>query len=159
MTVGRAGTDVAADAEALGRLISLGYRIPSGLSTTSITEAVIDQLSGIGGSNSLGFGNARVRSLADAVAKVLGEHLASTKTDRGQIPMSVRDDGTLVVSPLKAAPTAVGLGNGNGSGNGTGAALAIKGKVTGDFCPSCGQIALVNEEGCHKCYVCGFSSC
>jgi ribonucleoside-diphosphate reductase alpha chain len=30
---------------------------------------------------------------------------------------------------------------------------------TGDFCPNCGQMALVNEEGCRKCYNCGYSSC
>jgi hypothetical protein len=29
----------------------------------------------------------------------------------------------------------------------------------GDLCPECGQAALVNEEGCRKCYACGFSEC
>jgi ribonucleoside-diphosphate reductase alpha chain len=29
----------------------------------------------------------------------------------------------------------------------------------GDLCPECGQAALVNEEGCRKCYVCGYSEC
>jgi ribonucleoside-diphosphate reductase alpha chain len=29
----------------------------------------------------------------------------------------------------------------------------------GDLCPECGQAAMVNEEGCHKCYACGFSEC
>jgi ribonucleoside-diphosphate reductase alpha chain len=163
ITVGRAGSDVAADAEALGRLISLSYRIPSGLSTVSITEAVIDQLSGIGGSNSLGFGNARVRSLADAVAKVLGEHLAIGRKQNSPVPMAIRDDGTLVAASTMGSAETVshgnGSANGSGNGNGNGHAKAIHGRVTGDFCPSCGQIALVNEEGCHKCYVCGFSSC
>ena len=27
----------------------------------------------------------------------------------------------------------------------------------GDLCPECGQAAVVNEEGCRKCYACGFS--
>jgi hypothetical protein len=29
----------------------------------------------------------------------------------------------------------------------------------GDLCPECGEAALVNEEGCRKCYSCGFSQC
>lgn len=143
VTVGRAGSDVAADAEALGRLISLAFRIPSALSARSVAEAVIDQLAGIGGSNSLGFGNARVRSLADAVAKVLAEHVGLT---------SVRRGGPVQVSVAEAheATTAPPVGNGH---------TAVPVRTTGDFCPSCGQIALVYEEGCRKCYVCGFSSC
>ena len=28
-----------------------------------------------------------------------------------------------------------------------------------DLCPECGQATLVNEEGCRKCYSCGFSEC
>jgi len=29
----------------------------------------------------------------------------------------------------------------------------------GDLCPDCQQATLVNEEGCRKCYSCGFSEC
>ena len=29
----------------------------------------------------------------------------------------------------------------------------------GDLCPDCGAPALINEEGCRKCYSCGFSEC
>jgi ribonucleoside-diphosphate reductase alpha chain len=29
----------------------------------------------------------------------------------------------------------------------------------GDLCPECGEGGLVNEEGCRKCYSCGFSEC
>jgi ribonucleoside-diphosphate reductase alpha chain len=29
----------------------------------------------------------------------------------------------------------------------------------GDLCPECGQAAFVNEEGCRKCYACGYSEC
>jgi len=29
----------------------------------------------------------------------------------------------------------------------------------GDLCPDCGQAAVVNEEGCRKCYACGYSEC
>jgi ribonucleoside-diphosphate reductase alpha chain len=29
----------------------------------------------------------------------------------------------------------------------------------GDLCPECGEAAMVNEEGCRKCYSCGYSEC
>lgn len=29
----------------------------------------------------------------------------------------------------------------------------------GDLCPDCGTAALINEEGCRKCYSCGFNEC
>lgn len=29
----------------------------------------------------------------------------------------------------------------------------------GDLCPECGAAGVVNEEGCRKCYSCGFSEC
>ena len=29
----------------------------------------------------------------------------------------------------------------------------------GDLCPECGEASVVNEEGCRKCYSCGFSEC
>ncbi len=31
--------------------------------------------------------------------------------------------------------------------------------VSGDICPSCGSSALIYEEGCSKCYACGYSEC
>ncbi len=29
----------------------------------------------------------------------------------------------------------------------------------GALCPECGEAAVVNEEGCRKCYACSFSEC
>lgn len=31
--------------------------------------------------------------------------------------------------------------------------------LIGDLCPECGEAAVVNEEGCRKCYTCGYSEC
>jgi uncharacterized OB-fold protein len=31
--------------------------------------------------------------------------------------------------------------------------------VRANLCPSCGQVSLVYEEGCKKCYSCGHSEC
>jgi ribonucleoside-diphosphate reductase alpha chain len=74
--VGKAGSDTAAVAEAIGRLVSLALRMPSPLTARERLIEVIDQLSGIGGGRPLGFGPNRVQSLPDAVAQVLARHIA-----------------------------------------------------------------------------------
>ncbi len=75
LNVGKAGSDTAAVAEAIGRLISLVLRLPSPLSSGRRLNQVVRQLRGIGSGRSLGFGRERVRSLPDGVAQVLAEHL------------------------------------------------------------------------------------
>jgi ribonucleoside-diphosphate reductase alpha chain len=35
----------------------------------------------------------------------------------------------------------------------------ISSALIGDLCPECGKAAVVNEEGCRKCYNCSFSEC
>ena len=65
--IGKAGSDVSAFTESIGRLISIALQ--SGVSTSE----VINQLTGIGGSNSVGLGKNKVRSVPDAIASVLSE--------------------------------------------------------------------------------------
>lgn len=73
LNVGKAGSDVAGLAEAIGRLCSLCLRLPCQLPSRERVAAIVHQLGGIGGGRSLGFGAKRVRSLPDAVARVLAE--------------------------------------------------------------------------------------
>ena len=75
MNVGKAGTEVTAVSEAMGRLISLVLRMPAALPPTERLRWVTEELIGIGGGRPLGFGANRVRSLPDGVAQVLAEHL------------------------------------------------------------------------------------
>ncbi len=76
VNLGKAGSDLAADAEAIGRLISLVLRMPSPLTPEERVQQVVEELSGIGGSRAVGFGTERVRSLPDGVAHALREDLA-----------------------------------------------------------------------------------
>jgi ribonucleoside-diphosphate reductase alpha chain len=76
LNVGKAGSDVSAVSEAIGRLISLVLRLPATLPPTERMRWVMDELAGIGGGRALGFGANRVRSLPDGVAQVLAEHLS-----------------------------------------------------------------------------------
>ncbi len=87
--VGKAGSDTAAVAEAIGRLISLVLRMPSTLSSQERLTEVIDQLSGIGGRRPMGFGPNRVRSLPDAIAQVLARHctLVDAEQPPEQLPL------------------------------------------------------------------------
>jgi ribonucleoside-diphosphate reductase alpha chain len=86
VNIGSSGSDVMAFAEALGRLISLALRIPSPLTQSEKIQQIVDQLSGIGGSRSVGFGAARVLSLPDALAQVLNEYSASVEEHLHQGP-------------------------------------------------------------------------
>jgi ribonucleoside-diphosphate reductase alpha chain len=74
VNIGSSGSDVMAFAEALGRLISLVLRTPSPLTQREKISQIVDQLSGIGGSRSVGFGAQRVLSLPDALAQVLADY-------------------------------------------------------------------------------------
>jgi ribonucleoside-diphosphate reductase alpha chain len=89
--VGKAGSDTAAVAEAIGRLISLTLRMPSPLTAQERLVEVIDQLTGIGGRRPMGFGPNRVRSLPDAVAQVLARHLALVEAEQPpeQLPLPI----------------------------------------------------------------------
>jgi ribonucleoside-diphosphate reductase alpha chain len=89
--VGKAGSDTAAVAEAIGRLISLALRMPSPLTSQERLTEIIDQLAGIGGGRPLGFGPNRVRSLPDAVAQVLARHCALVEAEQPpeQLPLPI----------------------------------------------------------------------
>jgi len=139
MQVGKAGSDTASVTEALGRLISLILRLPSALPPADRLQEVVDQLSGIGGGRQLGIGRNRVRSLPDAVAQVLAEFLGSDAA-HGDEPR----EAPPAVTPVPAIVPA---------------ATAPSRTMKADLCPECGDAALVYEEGCQKCYSCGFSEC
>jgi ribonucleoside-diphosphate reductase alpha chain len=140
ITIGRAGSDVMAMAEGYGRSISLYLRTPSHLSRGEKVQELVDQLRGIGGARSIGFGEARVSSLPDAIARALAEHWLND----AEIPVQKSLDKT-PVSPSKPG--------GNG-GNGRRSSVIL----TGNLCPECGML-LAREEGCQKCYFCGYSEC
>jgi ribonucleoside-diphosphate reductase alpha chain len=96
INIGSSGSDVMAVAEALGRLISLVLRTPSPLTQQEKVAEIVHQLSGIGGSRSLGFGAQRVLSLPDAIAQVLDEYAERIEEhvqQTGMLPdLSVRGD-------------------------------------------------------------------
>jgi ribonucleoside-diphosphate reductase alpha chain len=151
INIGKAGSDVAALAEALGRLISVHLQIDSSLDQNERAEEVARQLRSIGGSTSIGFGENRVRSLPDAVGRALELHIA-------QLSGAATAD--------EAAPAANGAAPSALASNGVahGKALTIGeplARITtnGNLCPQCGNSTMYYEEGCKKCVSCGYSEC
>lgn len=137
VNVGKAGTDVSSLSEGLGRLVS-GLLRSQNTSSETIRE-VISQLSGIGGSRSVGFGKSKVSSIPDAVAKVLAEEFGYT------LP---HNNGAGQGEENKE-----GIKNGNEEEN------KFDGLRSVDVCPECGNYSFIKEEGCQKCHSCGFSVC
>ena len=155
VNVGKAGSDIAALAEALGRLISLNLRILSPLSQADRAKEIADQLRSIGGSRSVGFGMQQVRSLPDAVARALELHVEAMEKQQARAPET---PGTPEAPEVEHAANAhdAGFANGNHSDSLVGTTRL---SITGNLCPQCGCNTMVYEEGCKKCYNCGHSEC
>ncbi len=141
----KAGSDTAAVSEAIGRLLSYSLRIASTVEPRERMREIVRQLEGIGGRRPTGFGANRVRSLPDGVSQALREYLEETLDEYVWEELE-SDNG----SPAKKQ---LDFGQAAFEGNN-----AKRAKI-GDLCPDCGQAALVNEEGCRKCYNCGYSEC
>ena len=148
VNIGKAGSDLAAMAEALGRTISTTFRFRGDLSPKERAKEIALQLSGIGGRRSVGFGPAKILSLPDAVSIALSCHYDFMINGNGALP-----SGTVsTVRATQHQETGASLDP---------AAVTISLSEThiGDICPSCGSSALVYEEGCSKCHACGHSEC
>ena len=130
--IGKAGSDVAAFTEAIARLVSIALR--SGIDP----QEVADQLVGIGGSRSIGFGPNRVRSVPDAIGRFLDGYLREL---RGEAVDRCDGEGA-------SGETAPAAGDED----------AASAKLF-SLCPSCGTWNLVHVEGCLKCMACGYSEC
>ncbi|MBU5344371.1 adenosylcobalamin-dependent ribonucleoside-diphosphate reductase [Paenibacillus lautus] len=149
LNVGKAGSDVFAMAEALGRVCSLFLRYGD---HGNKVELLIKHLKGIGGTGAIGFGANRVESIADAVAKALETHVANNAgADHDHDPAPVAATMAPVDAGEAEATAAAGYG-GHGSHAG-GSSMSL------DLCPSCGGASLINIEGCKTCGNCGYSKC
>lgn len=167
INVGRAGSDVQAMAEALGRIISKSLKFGSNLTAKDRVVVIIDQLKGIGGRRSVGFGANKIRSLPDAIAVALATDLGvkingngksyETKEDQsinGELEivedsMQVEGQESLPFSSKQQKDLKLN----------TQELFTAEVDLIGDICPSCGAGALVYEEGCVKCHACAYSEC
>src|SRR5262249_38243376 len=156
ITLGKAGGSAMADAEAMGRMISLALR--SGIPMMEIHK----QLRGISSDRAVGLGPHKVLSVPDAIGiaieewhrdRVVGvqqELMPSAPPSGGQtdmmtsmthqVPAALRSTGNA------AAEMELSLG------------LHHSPEAFIGTCPDCGS-QMEYAEGCVKCHVCGFSEC
>ena len=145
VTLGKAGGSAMADAEAMGRLISLALR--SGIPLMEIHK----QLRGISSDRAVGLGPHKVLSVPDAIGIALYEWW--------QDKQGVQQE--LLASPGTAAPREVNLAptvSQSGAQPLTGFELNSGAESFMGTCPDCGS-QMEYAEGCVKCHVCGFSEC
>lgn len=160
LNLGKAGGSAMADAEAIGRLISLALR--SGISLQEIHR----QLRGISSDRAVGLGPNKVLSLPDAVGIALEQWWrdkqgvqqdllnggssapATSPVSSLQPPMPTPVGGVPITRPPMTADGSQPQIDFGGAG----------GEVFMGTCPDCGS-QLEFAEGCVKCHVCGFSEC
>ncbi|MYA60646.1 MAG: adenosylcobalamin-dependent ribonucleoside-diphosphate reductase, partial [Chloroflexi bacterium] len=140
---GKAGGNDSAMAEALSRMISLCLR--SGVSPTD----VIDQLINIVDVPVWDRGR-QILSVPDAIAKVLLEHAASPP--KGTLAPGVDPTQTALLEPPKS--NEIGMPQSNGKED-----EALRSRLATETCPECFDPNMAYEEGCIKCYTCGYSKC
>lgn len=159
INVGKAGSDIQAMAEALGRTISAMFKFRGGISAKDKAREIADQMSGIGGRRSIGFGPTKIRSLPDAIAGAISVHYNFGINGYHNSPnifgVSAPEAGSEVKSEVVATIPRLNEQSQETLFMGAQATL----EKTGDICPSCGASALVFEEGCAKCHACGHSEC
>jgi ribonucleoside-diphosphate reductase alpha chain len=141
---GKAGGNDSAMAEALSRMISLNLR--TGVSPTD----VIDQIINIVDVPVWDRGQ-QILSVPDAIAKVLLEHASSPP--KGTLAPSVDPIQTALLESPKSRD--VGMPQTSASMS---SALPKTEFVT-ESCPECFAPRMAYEEGCVKCYTCGYSKC
>ena len=136
-TLGKAGGAATADAEAIGRLISLALR--SGIPVS----AVKDQLRGVSSDRAVGVGPNKVLSLPDAIGQAIERYLAEKEGVQEMLPLGASVDA------------------GGDAGGAQPQFSSSAGAHTNFFgsCPECGAGQLSFEEGCVKCHICGYSEC
>ncbi len=148
INLGKAGGAAMADAEAMGRLISLALR--SGIPIREVHR----QLRGIASDKAIGLGPNKVLSVPDAI----GIALEKWMREKGGIQQDLLGPAPSAPTPVEAVqpkPTPV-------TGETTQPqyrfdALNRSESFIGT-CPDCGS-SLEFAEGCAKCRVCGFSEC
>jgi len=154
VTLGKAGGAAMADAEAMGRLMSLALR--SGIPMTSI----IRQMRGISSDRAVGLGPNKVLSVPDAIGialdewwrdKVQGVQQDAFTTSEFRAPGAPAADEPPAAKPVMVRP----MGS-------QGERAELQRDDTGESfmgtCPDCSS-QLEYAEGCVKCHVCGFSEC
>ena len=149
VTLGKAGGSAMADAEAMGRLISLALR--SGIPVMAVHK----QLRGISSDRAVGLGPHKVLSVPDAIGIALYEWYQDKQGVQQEL---IRPTPVAGVPEIEQVPVNSTVDAGSGEQL---AFSSLNDQQAQSFigtCPDCGS-QLEFAEGCVKCHVCGFSEC
>ena len=146
--LGKGGDVANSDLEAICRILSLWLRSNGSL------KMAIKQLEGIGSSLSVPTKDGRIMSLADGLATALQRYLAAKQEHGLHALLLGGADPELAKGPKDAPSTKPAAAAKPATPNGTPRNVAQY-KLK---CPACASV-LAFEEGCVKCYSCGFSQC
>jgi ribonucleoside-diphosphate reductase alpha chain len=158
LTLGKAGGSAMADAEAMGRLISLALR--SGIPFPAIHK----QLRGISSDRAVGLGPNKVLSLPDAIGIAIEEWHRDRVTGVQQelMPPTVESSGPqtseMLTSMTHQVPAALRTTGNTAAEMELQLGLHHAAETFIGTCPDCGS-QMEYAEGCVKCHVCGFSEC
>ncbi len=151
INLGKAGGSAMADAEAMGRLISLALR--SGIPLSEVHR----QLRGISSDRVVGLGPNKVMSVPDAIGLALEEWMR----DKAGVQQELITDGPVGHDVDADVVRTVGKATLAGAES-VQAQFELEAFDDGEgfmgTCPDCGS-QLEYAEGCVKCHVCGFSEC
>ena len=151
INLGKAGGAAMADAEAMGRLISLALR--SGIPIREVHR----QLRGIASDKAIGLGPNKVLSVPDAIGIAL-EKWMREKQGVQQDLLSASGAAPLVTETVTQKAPAAPLASSEGAETQFGFEAVNRSESFIGTCPDCGS-SLEFAEGCAKCHVCGFSEC
>src|SRR4051812_3841155 len=157
--LGKAGGSAMADAEAMGRLISLALR--SGIPMAQIHR----QLRGISSDRAVGLGPSKVLSVPDAIGIALEEWVRDRVSGVQQELMPEVNSGLplsgggspIDVSMTHQVPASLLQGQ-QQQREAMEFGLQHSAQSFLGTCPDCGS-GMEYAEGCAKCHVCGFSEC
>jgi ribonucleoside-diphosphate reductase alpha chain len=147
LNLGKAGGSAMADAEAMGRLISLALR--SGIPLMSIHR----QLRGISSDRAVGLGPNKVLSVPDAVGLALEEWWRVKQGVQQDLLMTTAENQIPSGVQRTTAPMTIGAAQPQLDLSSNASAAPQYGA-----CQDCGS-QLEFAEGCAKCHVCGYSEC
>lgn len=128
INISKHGSDISAFSEALGRVISIALQggIP--------VEKIADTLIGITGDSATWDSGRLIKSIPDAVGKILREYSEKLKS-RLKEPKLFDDEKVEMIEEHRSE---------------------IDGAI---ICPNCGEKSFVKTEDCFSCLYCGFSKC
>lgn len=149
ITIGKSGSDLQAQGESMGRMFSLSIQSQPAHLRRQMLETLVEQNVGIGGARPTGFGKNKFSSFPDAVAKIIqSEYLSKDVSEQHSNENNISEEYTIIIHAESHNHD-----NKNGSNEDN---ISM---IGANICPECHNSTFIQQDGCVKCVVCGYSEC